>query len=117
MHRVVKVCQMTDMAWFYAQYAPGGTADSVLDLLHADVAGVAPVVVATAEFDPLRDEGAAYADRLDAAGVRAHHLPGPGLIHGYFAFLGAVDTADTRSAEVLAAFGKLLSPRDRGNAG
>ncbi|MBN9098485.1 MAG: alpha/beta hydrolase [Pseudonocardia sp.] len=98
-----------DMTWFYAQYVPGGTADPQVALVDADVAGVAPAVVATAEFDPLRDEGDAYADRLRAAGVEVRHVPGPGLIHGYAAFLGAVDAADVRAAEVLAAFDALLS--------
>jgi acetyl esterase len=36
------------------------------------------------------------------------HLPGPGLIHGYFAFLGVVDAADARSREVLGALDELL---------
>ena len=47
------------------------------DLTRADVAGVAPAIVATAEFDPLRDEGAAYAERLRKAGVPAEYVPGP----------------------------------------
>ncbi|NMH97713.1 alpha/beta hydrolase [Pseudonocardia acidicola] len=98
-----------DMQWFYAQYAPDGAAtDPALDLLHADVTGVAPAVVATAEFDPLRDDGDAYAERLRAAAVPVVHLPGPGLIHGYVAFLGAVEAADARSADALAAFAGLL---------
>jgi acetyl esterase len=97
-----------DMQWFLEQYVPGGTADPHVDLLAADVTGVAPAVVATAEFDPLRDEGDAYATRLSAAGVEVRHVPGPGLIHGYAAFLGAVAAADTRAAEVLAAFDALL---------
>lgn len=97
-----------DMQWFVAQYLPDGTTDPQVDLLHADVAGVAPAVVATAEFDPLRDEGDAYAARLAAAGVQVHHVPGPGLIHGYAAFLGAVEAADARATEALTAFGALL---------
>lgn len=81
----------------------------VLDLLHApDLAGLPPAVVATAEFDPLRDEGDAYAARLHEAGVPVRHIPGPGLIHGYFAFLGVVDAADERSRDVLDALDDLL---------
>ncbi len=101
-----------DMRWFYRQYVPdpGSMGHPHIDLLAgADLAGVAPAVVATAEFDPLRDEGEAYAARLDAAGVRVTHVPGPGLIHGYFAFLGAVDEADARSRQALDAFAVLLS--------
>jgi acetyl esterase len=41
--------------------------------------------------------------------VPVTYLPGPGLIHGYLAFLGVVGAADRRSSEVLAAFGELLA--------
>lgn len=100
-----------DMAWFYDQYlpTPAGRADPVVDLLRApELAGLPPAVVATAEFDPLRDEGDAYAERLRAAGVTVRHVPGPGLIHGYFAFLGVVTGADERSEDVLGALDDLL---------
>ncbi len=97
-----------EMAWFWGHYVSGGPDDATLDLLGADVAGAPAAVVATAEFDPLRDEGDAYARVLAAAGVPVRHLPGPGLIHGYFAFLGAAAAADEQSAAVLAAFDELL---------
>ncbi|GAA0930785.1 alpha/beta hydrolase [Pseudonocardia zijingensis] len=97
-----------DMAWFFDQYLPDGRADTTVDLLHADLSGLPPAVVATAEFDPLRDEGDAYAERLRAAGVPVRHVPGPGLIHGYFAFLGVVDAAEETGAAALAAVDELL---------
>jgi acetyl esterase len=91
-----------DMAWFYQQYLPAGAASAAeADLAHADVAGVAPAIVATAEFDPLRDEGAAYAGRLMDAGVPTEYVPGPGLIHGFAAFLGVVDAAEATVGTVL----------------
>ncbi len=91
-----------DMAWFYQQYLPAGAASAgEADLAHADVAGVAPAIVATAEFDPLRDEGAAYADRLENAGVPTEYVPGPGLIHGFAAFLGVVDAAEAAVGSIL----------------
>ncbi len=98
----------TDMTWFWRQYTPEGTTDPQIDLLRADVTGVAPAVVATAEFDPLRDEGDAYAARLAEAGVTTRHLPGPGLIHGFMGFLGVVDAADARALDALSAFAGLL---------
>jgi alpha/beta hydrolase fold len=68
------------MAWFYQQYLPAGAGGDAgtteADLAHATVAGVAPAIVATAEFDPLRDEGAAYAARLAAASVPVEYVPG-----------------------------------------
>jgi len=110
-----------DMAWFYQQYLPAGKASAnasagasatapEADLAHADVAGVAPAIVATAEFDPLRDEGAAYAARLADAGVTVQYVPGPGLIHGFAGFLGVVDAADATVAAILDRLGELLTP-------
>ena len=76
------------------QYLPDGTALAAeADLARAEVAGVAPAIVATAEFDPLRDEGAAYAARLRDAGILVEHVPSPGLIHGF-----ANQTAISRTA-------------------
>ena len=98
-----------DMAWFYRQYLPAGPASAPeADLARAGVAGVAPAIVATAEFDPLRDEGAAYADRLTRAGVPTQHVPGPGLIHGFASFLGVVDAADATVAAILAGLTEML---------
>jgi len=75
------------MAWFYGHYA--GSHPEPLDprlapLQAPTLAGLPPAVVMTAEFDPLRDSGAAYVLALQAAGVPAEHIPGPGMIHGYF---------------------------------
>ncbi|HEY6500092.1 MAG TPA: alpha/beta hydrolase [Streptosporangiaceae bacterium] len=106
-----------DMAWFYRQYLPdqgeatqtqAGLAYAEANLAYANVNRTAAAVVATAEFDPLRDDGAAYADRLKNAGVRVEYVPGPGLIHGYAGFLGVVDTADATATEAMETFAHLL---------
>ena len=106
-----------DMAWFYRQYLPdqgeatetqAGLAYAEANLAYANVNRAAAAVVATAEFDPLRDDGAAYADRLKNAGVRVEYVPGPGLIHGYAGFLGVVDNADATATEAMETFAHLL---------
>ena len=88
--------------------AAGPASAPEADLARAGVAGVAPAIVATAEFDPLRDEGAAYADRLTRAGVPTRYVPGPGLIHGFASFLGVVDAADATVAAILARLTEML---------
>lgn len=99
-----------DMAWFYGHYlpSPAHRADPLADLIHHPVlAGLPPAIVATAEFDPLRDEGIAYAGRLRSAGTPVKHLPGTGMVHGYFGFLG-LPAADRESNAVLASLVGLL---------
>ena len=58
-----------------------------------DLSGLAPATVITAEFDPLRDEGNAYAARLAAAGVPLDHAQAPGMIHGFFSMTAMVPDA------------------------
>lgn len=98
----------TEIEAFNSWYLSGTAADASLALLDTDVTGAPPAVVATAQFDPLRDEGDAYAARLTLAGVPVRHLPGPGLIHGWFAMPGVSAAADAQAAAVLSAFDELL---------
>lgn len=101
------------MRWFWAQYLSGpAVADQEVAPLGwdtaADPSGVAPAVVATAEFDPLRDEGRDWAEACAAAGVPVTRVEGPGLIHGYVAFLGVVPAAERAATEALEATAALL---------
>jgi acetyl esterase len=78
-----------DMLWFGVQYIPEGidTSDPRLSPIKvADLAGVAPAVIGVAEFDPLRDEGLAYAKALADAGVEVTARRYDGMIHGFFGF-------------------------------
>lgn len=84
------------MTWFFAQYFAPGTnpRDPRLSpLLVDDLSGLPPAYVLTAEFDPLRDEGAAYADKLRAAGVPVTYVLGEGMIHGFWNMSGLVKAA------------------------
>jgi acetyl esterase len=52
-----------------------------------------PTVIVTAGFDPLRDEGRAFADRLEAAGVDCDYLCADAMIHGFINFSVALPAA------------------------
>lgn len=85
-----------DMTWFRTHYLnnESETGDPRASPLRAaDLAGVAPALIFTAGFDPLRDEGQAYAARLDAAGVKTIHREFETLIHGFIGMRGALHAA------------------------
>lgn len=85
-----------DMEWIRGLYlnSPDEIADPrASPLRDTDLAGVAPALVFTAGFDPLRDEGKAYADRLAAAGVKTIHREFESLIHGFVGMRGALQAA------------------------
>ncbi|MCC5580096.1 alpha/beta hydrolase [Microtetraspora sp. AC03309] len=85
-----------EMAWFVEQYARGADPlDPRLSPLRlADKSGLAPATVITAECDPLRDEGAAYARELSGAGVSVEYRCYDGLLHGFFGVPGFFDDAE-----------------------
>ena len=101
-----------DMDWFLGSYLPGPEAltdPRASPLLAKDLSGLPPAHVVTAGFDPLRDEGRAYAEALGAAGVTVTHAHHPGLIDGFASMGGvlraaaeAVDRLGVVTAEALA---------------
>jgi acetyl esterase len=80
----------------------------VSPLLAANFSGLPPGLVITAEFDPLRSEGEAYAARLSSAGIpcRAHRYSG--MIHGFVSFSGLLPQADQAIREMAAALSEAL---------
>ena len=94
------------MHWFWNHYcgAKANVADPYLCPVRAkDVAKAPPAFVVTAEFDPLRDEGEAYARRLREAGVPVELKRYPGMIHGFFGMGALLAGARQATAEAAAA--------------
>ncbi|MBO9706778.1 MAG: alpha/beta hydrolase [Caulobacter sp.] len=91
------------MDWFMGHYM-GPEADPADPRLSpdktADLSGLAPAVVVTAGFDPLVDQGEAYAKRLAAAGVPTTYRCYDSLAHGFTAFTGAIPAADAACREI-----------------
>jgi acetyl esterase len=78
--------------------------------LHADdLSGLPPAFICTAEFDPLRDEGEAYAERLRTAGVTVELRRYDGLIHGFFNMREIVPAARPSLDHVVAALVRALA--------
>jgi acetyl esterase len=94
------------MRWFYEQYlrTPDDAADwRVSPLLAPDLSRLPPAYVLTAGYDPLCDEGDAYAARLAAAGVPVTHRRFPGQVHGFVTNGRVIRAAETALDEVAAA--------------
>jgi acetyl esterase/lipase len=84
------------MTWAFQQYLPHGVdrADPyVFPLRATDLSGLPPALVVTAEFDPLRDEGRAYVQRLRAAGVAVEHIHLKDQMHGFLLQEAIIDHA------------------------
>ena len=94
------------MRWFWGHYlsSDDDAANPYAAPLQAsDLSGLPPALVITAEYDPLRDEGEAYAARLEQAGVAATCTRYNGMMHGFFQQPDLFDQAQKAHAEVAAA--------------
>jgi acetyl esterase len=83
-----------DMLWFAQQYLDGS--EDPLDprlapLHHPDLSGLPPALIVTAGFDPLQDEGKAYAEALEAAGVPVEYVHFDDMIHGFISMPGILE--------------------------
>jgi cation diffusion facilitator CzcD-associated flavoprotein CzcO/acetyl esterase/lipase len=98
------------MRWCWDHYAgPADRQHSKASPLRArDLSGLPPALVVTCEFDPLRDEGAAYAEAMAAAGVEARHLACRGQIHISLPAVDVILSAAGAREEVGAALRRFL---------
>ncbi len=99
------------MRWFWHHYLENeeDAANPLASPLRAEkLEGLPPATVITAEFDPLRDEGEAFAAKLEAAGVAVAQTRYDGMFHGFFGMTDILDTAKEAVAQAGAALRKAL---------
>src|SRR5262249_2710963 len=98
------------MDWFFDQYTDAATVEPndprLSPLAAADLSGRPRAYIVTAGFDPLKDEGKAYADKLNRAGVAAVYIDSPTMIHGFFGMSAILPTARQAIADASAALRK-----------
>jgi cation diffusion facilitator CzcD-associated flavoprotein CzcO/acetyl esterase/lipase len=91
------------MRWFWDHYAdPADRANPKSSPLRGELTGLPPAVVVTADFDPLRDEGIAYADAMAAAGVPVRHIRARGHTHTSLPMVDVVLSGAPVRAEIAA---------------
>jgi len=101
------------MRWYWDQYAPDGTqrtSPMASPLRAENLSGLPPTLVQTAEYDVLRDEGEAFAGRLNEAGVAVQLTRYDGMIHGFVSRQRNFDAAGQAVAEVGAFLKRHLIP-------
>ncbi|MBR0876610.1 cation diffusion facilitator CzcD-associated flavoprotein CzcO/acetyl esterase/lipase [Bradyrhizobium barranii subsp. barranii] len=107
------------MYWFWDLYcSPADRTDPRVSPLRGNVAGLPPALVVTCEFDPLRDEGIAYAEAMAAVGVPVEQLRARGHFHSSFAMVDVVITGvagRVQMAEALRRFAGLPPEVSRGD--
>ena len=97
------------LQWYWDQYvpAPADREHPYASPLRANLAGLPPAIVVVAGHDPLRDEGIAYADALEAAGVITVRCPFEGGIHGFMT-MPILDIAQEARRQVCLQLAQLL---------
>ena len=95
-----------DMTWFGLHYVrtPADADDARASVVRADLHDLPPAFVITAECDPLRDDGEAYAEKLRKLGIAARYKRYPGMFHGFMSFPSVLPEA----AEAFEDAGKAL---------
>jgi acetyl esterase len=105
-----------DMQWFWDCYVPAAERANpyAVPWAAADVAGQAPALIQTAEYDPLRDEGEAWGARLAATGVPVTVTRYDGVIHGFVSRWGQIARGLDAHAEAATALRAALGPEHLG---
>jgi acetyl esterase len=100
-----------EMNWFDAQYGHGENREDPrrAPLRATDLSGLAPALIVTAGFDPLRDEGEAYAAALEAAGTPVTLRRVPSMIHGFINMGDISSSARRATIEIAEEFSALLT--------
>ena len=104
--------EASGMRWFWDHYLGpdgDGTHHHASPNRAGDLSGLPPAVVITAEFDPLRDEGEAYGERLRDGGVPVTVSRYDGMIHGFFGMTAVLDAARAAMDEAVAALRAVLA--------
>lgn len=84
------------MKWFFAQYlnSPADGQNTLISLVNeTNLKGLPPTTIITAQIDPLRSDGRAYADKLEKAGIKVRYRNFDGVTHEFFGMDAVVDTA------------------------
>ena len=105
--------EKVSMEWYWGHYVRDeaeGKTPYASPLRAAELSDVAPAHIVTAEFDPLLDEGEAYADRLDAAGVLVSRKCYAGQVHFFTHLPGAIPEANEARGEIVAVVRGALEP-------
>jgi len=92
-----------DLAWYYRTYCGDqcNPKDPRVSPIYAeDLAGLPPALIISAEYDTLRDEAQAYAERLTTAGVATRYICAKGMVHGFLQMRGLVPDAQSATEEI-----------------
>ncbi|RDI54325.1 alpha/beta hydrolase [Nocardia mexicana] len=101
------------LRWFWTQYLNGDRDNPYLNPLRANVSGLPPAHMVTAEFDPLRDEGEAYGQLLRRAGVEADIHRYDDTFHGFMSMADHLPAARRANTTAFAALRSALSANPR----
>ena len=92
-----------DLAWYYRTYCDNQcepTDPRVSPIFAQDVSGLPPAMIVAAEYDTLRDEAKAYAERLEAAGIATRYICAEGMVHGFLQMRGIVPDAQIATEQI-----------------